>query len=206
MAPASPLPKPESMIPAKSVAPEPAAQTGGEWWSAPQPGSMGASAASPPSPQSANSDLLSIESTHARSIDTSCGLDTGRGSIAGQLHTSEPDESVTGGTYLRRHEFFLAQLGAANGGEEQAHRRAPFFLVARSDRFAPRNGESASAATRDPELYCSEAPITLTQVDQAKIEEARSVQPRDGIPALRDLAQNGSISRTIAAASSSLRL
>ena len=49
------------------------------------------------------------------------------------------------------------------------------------------------ATTRDPELYCSEAPITLVNVDQEKIDEARAQQRETGCPLFITLAQAGHI-------------
>jgi hypothetical protein len=56
-----------------------------------------------------------------------------------------------------------------------------------------KNGEIVLATTRDPELYCSEAPITLVNVDQEKINQARAQQRETGCPLFLALAQGGSI-------------
>ena len=39
--------------------------------------------------------------------------------------------------------------------------------------LAARNGEIILVTTRDPQLYCPEAPITLVNVDAEQIEQAR---------------------------------
>ncbi len=50
-------------------------------------------------------------------------------------------------------------------------------------------GQVVLATTRDPELYCSEAPITLVNVDPDKIAEARARQREDGKPLFMTLAE-----------------
>ena len=52
-----------------------------------------------------------------------------------------------------------------------------------------RDGQIVLATTRDPEIYCSEAPITLVNVDQEKISEARSHQRDTGQPLFITLAE-----------------
>ena len=47
--------------------------------------------------------------------------------------------------------------------------------------------------TRDPELYCSEAPITLVNVDAEKISDARAQQRETGQPLFLTLAKGGHI-------------
>ncbi len=196
-APASPFaPKPDPDPEPESVAPEPAAQTGGEWWSAPPSQETWAPpAASSFSPPSANSDLLSIESTPlAASTPVAASIPVAAATPTPAAHEPGPDESVTGGTYFCGDTSFFSlnwalQTVAKNkltGVLRSFWARDPIDLLTR-------NGEILLATTRDPELYCSEAPITLTQVDQAKIEEARSVQRATGCPLFVTLAQNGSI-------------
>jgi hypothetical protein len=55
------------------------------------------------------------------------------------------------------------------------------------------NGQPVLVTTRDPELYCSEAPITLVNVDAEKISEARSQQRETGCPLFITLANGGHI-------------
>jgi DNA-binding response OmpR family regulator len=60
------------------------------------------------------------------------------------------------------------------------------------DLFA-HEGQVVLATTRDPELYCSEAPITLVNVDPEKIAEARAHQRETGQPLFITLAKGGHI-------------
>jgi two-component system, cell cycle response regulator DivK len=52
-----------------------------------------------------------------------------------------------------------------------------------------RNGEIILVTTRDPELYCPEAPITLVNVDAQQIEKARGRQRENGSPIFLALAR-----------------
>ncbi len=58
-----------------------------------------------------------------------------------------------------------------------------------------RNAEILLATTRDPELYCAEAPITLVNVEQDRITAARDQQRESGRPFFMSLAQEGQIIR-----------
>ncbi|HWM25159.1 MAG TPA: DUF4388 domain-containing protein [Chthoniobacterales bacterium] len=52
-----------------------------------------------------------------------------------------------------------------------------------------RNGEIILATTRDPQLYCPEAPITLVNVDAEQLEQARAQQRETGCPVFLALAR-----------------
>jgi twitching motility two-component system response regulator PilH len=52
-----------------------------------------------------------------------------------------------------------------------------------------RNGQIILVTTRDPQLYCPEAPITLVNVDAEQIEQARAQQRESGCPIFLALAQ-----------------
>jgi DNA-binding response OmpR family regulator len=58
-----------------------------------------------------------------------------------------------------------------------------------------RNGSIVLATTHDPELYCSEAPITLVNVDGERITAARERQRESGRPLFVTLAEEGLIIR-----------
>jgi DNA-binding response OmpR family regulator len=57
------------------------------------------------------------------------------------------------------------------------------------------NGQIVLATTRDPELYCPDAPITLVNVEADKIAEARAQQSLSGCPLFLSLAQEELILR-----------
>jgi DNA-binding response OmpR family regulator len=52
-----------------------------------------------------------------------------------------------------------------------------------------RNGEIILVTTRDPQLYCPEAPITLVNVDAEQTEQARAQQRETGCPVFLTLAR-----------------
>ncbi len=52
-----------------------------------------------------------------------------------------------------------------------------------------RNGEIILVTTRDPQLYCPEAPITLVNVDAEQLEQARAQQRETGCPVFLALAR-----------------
>ncbi|MDQ3120410.1 MAG: hypothetical protein M3Q89_12730, partial [Verrucomicrobiota bacterium] len=58
-----------------------------------------------------------------------------------------------------------------------------------------RAGQIILATTRDPQLYCSEAPITLVNIDEEKVEGARQQQRETGRPLFVSLAQEELIIR-----------
>ena len=58
-----------------------------------------------------------------------------------------------------------------------------------------RDGAIVLATTRDPELYCEEAPITLVNVEQDRIAAARQQQRDTGRPLFITLAEEGLIIR-----------
>jgi DNA-binding response OmpR family regulator len=58
-----------------------------------------------------------------------------------------------------------------------------------------RDGRVIVVTARDPNLYCSEAPITLLNVDQERIEAARAEQTQNGCPLFLTLAKDGLILR-----------
>src|SRR5215471_11055560 len=61
-----------------------------------------------------------------------------------------------------------------------------------------RDGEIVLATTRDPDLYCPEAPDVLRGVDVVLIDRARNQQKEDGTPFLLTLARNEGIERHVA--------
>lgn len=69
-----------------------------------------------------------------------------------------------------------------------------FWKKAAVDLFA-KNGEIVLVTTRDPHLYCPEAPITLVNVDAEQSERGRAEQRETGCPLFLSLAREGSILR-----------
>jgi CheY-like chemotaxis protein len=58
-----------------------------------------------------------------------------------------------------------------------------------------REGEVVLVTTRNPHLYCEEAPVTLLNVERERIDAARARQAKDGCPIFVTLAGEGLILR-----------
>jgi DNA-binding response OmpR family regulator len=58
-----------------------------------------------------------------------------------------------------------------------------------------RDGKVVLVTTRDVELYCSEAPITLADIDPERLGRARATQSQNGCPLFLTLADEGWIRR-----------
>ena len=105
-----------------------------------------------------------------------------------------PSESLTGGSYFCGDTRFFSINWALQtiakcrltGSLRCFWNKEPVDLLVR-------NGQPLLVTTRDPELYCSEAPITLVNVDADKISEARAQQRENGRPLFITLAQGGDI-------------
>ena len=58
-----------------------------------------------------------------------------------------------------------------------------------------RDGEIVLVTSRDPDLYCSETPTALTDIDPVVVDRARNQQRETGTPFFLTLAREGSIAR-----------
>jgi DNA-binding response OmpR family regulator len=167
--------------PAEQPAPPPAE----EWWSAPpsqetwgQPSPASSFSPAEPVPESGDQFPTAVASAPAASLDE------------GDL----PNESVTGGSYFCGDTSFFSlnwALQTIAKGKLTGTLRS--FWSKEAIDLITRNGEIVLATTRDPELYCFEAPITLVNVDQEKIQQARAQQRETGSPIFTTLAQSGAI-------------
>ena len=105
-----------------------------------------------------------------------------------------PDESVTGGAYFCGDTRFLSLYRALQiiatqkltGALRLFWDRNPLELYAQ-------NGQLLLVTTRDPELYCPEAPVTLSNVDPDRIAAARTQQQETGAPLFVTLTQENLI-------------
>jgi DNA-binding response OmpR family regulator len=108
--------------------------------------------------------------------------------------TELPDASATGGIYLCGDtEFFSLNRALQTIASAKLTGTLRCFWSKEPVELLARNGQIVLATTRDPGLYCSEAPITLVNVDEDKINEARAQQQQDGCPLFIYLAQAGHI-------------
>ena len=69
------------------------------------------------------------------------------------------------------------------------------FWARESIELLARDGRVVVVTTRDPNLYCAEAPVTLVNVERERIEAAREQQAQDGCPLFITLAKEGLILR-----------
>ncbi len=105
-----------------------------------------------------------------------------------------PDESVTGGTYFCGDtSFFSMNWALQTIAKNKLTGTLRCFWTQQAVELLVRNGEIILATSRDPHSYCSEAPITLVNVDQGQIEEARAVQRETSRPLFLTLAESGHI-------------
>jgi len=101
-----------------------------------------------------------------------------------------PDESATGGAYFCGDTRFFSLNWALQtiakekltGSLRSFWNKEPLDLLAR-------DGQIVLVTTRDPELYCPEAPVTLLNVDAERIAVARAQQRDTGCPLFITLAQ-----------------
>src|SRR5205085_11786571 len=105
-----------------------------------------------------------------------------------------PDESLTGGVYFCGDTRFLSlhralQIIATQkltGTLRLFWDRQPVELLAQ-------NGQLLPATSRDADLYCPEAPVTLGNVDPERIAAAKACQQQSGAPLFVTLAQENLI-------------
>jgi DNA-binding response OmpR family regulator len=113
---------------------------------------------------------------------------------ATEVYENLPDDSVTGGAYFCGDtSFFSLNWALQTIAKEKLTGALRAFWQKDPVDLLTRNGEIVLATTRDPELYCSEAPITLVNLDADKIAAARAQQLESGCPLFLTLAQEGLI-------------
>ena len=110
-----------------------------------------------------------------------------------------PDKAVTGGAYFCGDtSFFSLNWALQTIAKEKLTGWLRSFWQNKPIDLLTHNGELIVATTRDPELYCPEAPITLVNVDAEKIAEARAQQVATGCPLFLTLAREELILRETA--------
>ncbi len=176
----------ETAVPLEAQPDVPSAPPAEEWWSAPPSQETWGQPA--PATSFAPADPLP---------DVADSFTTPQAPVTAILPATDenlPNASVTGGSYFCGDTSFFSlnwalqtvASGKLTGTLRSFWNKAPIDLLTR-------NGEIVLATTRDPDLYCFEAPITLVNVDQGKIDEARAVQQETGCPLFTTLAQGGLI-------------
>jgi CheY-like chemotaxis protein len=164
-----------------------AAPVAEEWWSAPpsqETWGQPAPAAFAPAQNESSGDLLPIDEPSSKP----------QFAAVAAADSDLPNESVTGGAYFCGDtSFFSLNWGLQTIAKGKLTGTLRSFWQKDAIELLVRNGEIVLATTRDPELYCPEAPITLVNVDQERIAEARAKQRETGCPLFLTLAQGGLI-------------
>jgi len=107
-----------------------------------------------------------------------------------------PDESLTGGAYFCGDtRFFSINRALQIVATQKLTGTLRFFWDKQPVDLLTQNGQVLFATSYDPELYCSEAPVTLSNVDPDRIAAARAQQQETGCPLFITLAQENLISQ-----------
>lgn len=107
-----------------------------------------------------------------------------------------PDESVTGGAYFCGDtRFFSINRALQIIASQKLTGTLRFFWDKQPVELLTQNGQVLFATSYDPELYCPEAPVTLSNVDPDRIAAARAQQQETGCPMFIALAQENLISQ-----------
>lgn len=186
-------------------APEPSAvemaaaagATNEPWWTAP----VETPAAWPEAPQTTGEPAVAVESTadvQAAEAFADPGVQPQAEAFHPQRLATAPAQTtpVTGNTFFCGDSSFFSLHWALNTvAQRQLTGVLRFFWdKAPVDLFA-RDGKVLIVTTRDTDLYCPEAPITLVNVDAAQTESARTAQRETGCPMFLTLAEHGLILR-----------
>jgi DNA-binding response OmpR family regulator len=131
------------------------------WWSAP------VSPSSWPESQPAASTAAAVESPS-----------TPQSSEA----PTEAPLPVNGAFFSGDTSFFSLNGALHTIGKEKLTGTLRAFWNKETIELLARNGEIVLVTTRDPQLYCPEAPITLVNVDAEQTEQARAQQRETGCP------------------------
>jgi len=94
-----------------------------------------------------------------------------------------PDESVTDGIlFCGDTRFFSLNRALQIIATQKLTGTARFFWDQSPVELLVQNGQVLFATSRDPELYCPEAPVTLSNVDADRIAAAKAQQQETGAP------------------------
>jgi len=105
-----------------------------------------------------------------------------------------PDESLTGDAYFCGDtRFFSLNRALQIIATQKLTGTLRFFWDKQPVELWTQNGQVLFATSRDPEVYCSEAPVTLSNVDPDRIAAARAQQQETGCPMFVTLAQENLI-------------
>jgi DNA-binding response OmpR family regulator len=151
-------------------------QSDDAWWSAPPPPAWQESSAAIGSP-----------------ADDSSPADSQAAIAPVPANVAAPE---TGGTFFSGDTSFFSLNWALHAiGSQRLTGTLRLYWEKEPVELLARNGEVLLATTRDSQLYCEEAPITLVNIDEARITAARDQQRESGRPLFITLAQEELILR-----------
>jgi DNA-binding response OmpR family regulator len=154
-----------------------------EWWTSPQPHAATAEPLWQPTPEPTDTFAPFAPAKTFSTITP-----------PSPQHDGLPDESLTGGSFFCGDtRFFSLNWAIQTIAKCKLTGTLRCFWDKETVELLVRDGQVVLVTTRDPELYCSEAPITLVNVDQEKIAAARSHQRETGQPLFIALAEGGDI-------------
>ena len=116
-------------------------------------------------------------------------------SFQSPIESAAPEERLpVNGAFFSGDTSFFSLNGALHtiGNEKLTGTLRSFWNKANVDLLA-KNGAIVLVTTRDPVLYCPEAPITLVNVDAEQTEKGRAEQRETGCPLFLTLAREGLI-------------
>jgi DNA-binding response OmpR family regulator len=106
-----------------------------------------------------------------------------------------PDESLTGGSYFCGDtRFFSLNRALQIIAEQRLTGTLHLYWDRQPVELLTQDGQILLATTRDPELYCSEAPVALSNIDPERLAAARAQQEQSGAPLFITLANENLIS------------
>src|ERR1700704_2042913 len=175
-----PIAAEEETVPAQRIEVEQPTAKSEEWWTAPHSQSGW--------PEPAPAAVVDVD-------QTASGPSNGEADAAIE-EANLPDESVTGGAYFCGDtSFFSLNWALQTIAKEKLTGTLRSFWNKEPVELLAHEGRIGLVTTRDPELYCPEAPITLVNVDAQRIEAARGQQRETGCPLFITLAQENLILR-----------
>jgi DNA-binding response OmpR family regulator len=111
-------------------------------------------------------------------------------SVAQSTETRIDEPLPVNGAFFSGDTSFFSLNGALHTiGKEKLTGTLRAFWSKETVELLARNGEIILVTTRDPQLYCPEAPITLVNVDAEKTEQARALQRETGCPVFLTLSR-----------------
>jgi CheY-like chemotaxis protein len=186
--PVEPEPALEAQLP---VEPEPAAQTPLE----PEPAYREMSEVGPDAPQSetAQGEEVPWWTPAPSSAAPATATPTAFEPAAEQSHV--PDDSLTGDSFFCGDtRFFSLNRALQIIANEALTGTLQLYWEREPVELLTQNGQVLLATTRDPELYCPEAPIALSNIDPERLAAARAQQQESGAPIFLTLGSENLIS------------